>query len=138
MRYLALSLAFSVGFLAPATARAQQPDTAKVDVTLHVRSAVLGKETHFRIAFVIDARRGLQVVDTTTPFDVTGRAHGATAIIQRVPGGLDLSAQLIEGTGADTANVAAATGPLLTLNYQPALQWALRSSPAKAGKKPVH
>lgn len=102
------------------TAAAQGQDTAGFDVTLKVRSTVPGQEIRFKAAYDMGDRSGLRFVDTTTPFQVTGRTHdGATAMLEKLGGGPELDAALVRGTGADTLRVAQASGPRLVVRYRP-------------------
>ena len=102
------------------TAAAVRQDTAAFDMTLKVRSTVPGQEIRFKAAYDMGDRSGLRFVDTTTPYEVTGRTHdGATAMLEKLGGGPDLEAVLVRGTGADTLRVGGASGPRLVVQYRP-------------------
>ena len=99
----------------------QRQDTGQFDVLLRVRSTEPGREVRFKAAYDVDDRGGLQFVETTTPFQTTGRTHAATAMLQKLGGDAELDAALVVGTGADTLRASAASGPRLVLRYDPRL-----------------
>jgi len=101
----------------PATG--QRDDTGQFAVRLRVRATAPTTPIHFKAAYLVDDRVGLQFVDTTTPFEVAGRTLAASAILQKLRGDGQLEAALIVGAGADTQVVSAGSGPQLVLHYQP-------------------